>query len=230
MSVGEAKHPYKLCACQCMVLCTAQFTDFIVKYLLLCHVQDKHLCCACIITSNQLGTYNLSGEKLRYSITTCLIRSQAIVFFFQMLYFAFTLVKPCGCCTGRSTGHQQSSRRGLNVLQWRWGWADVLHLYLGALIMLFKEVDNSTTNSAPPKSHLVGCLALLAWHPFSGGWNLQPPKYSHLCKAFKTQGSFMAILCMQTFLANNLVHFVLQLCRHTRCMMFMAVMQNLTNK
>jgi hypothetical protein len=177
--------PYKLCGCQCMVLCTAQFTDSIVKHLLLCQVQDKHLCCARIITPHQLGTYNLSGEKLHYYITTCLIRSQAIVFFFQMLYFASTLVKPCGCCTGRSTGHQQSSRRGVNVLQWRWGWADILHLYLRALIMLFKEVDNSTTNSAPPESHLVGCLALLAWHPFSGGWNLQPPKYSHYAKPSK---------------------------------------------
>jgi len=51
--------------------------------------------------------------------------------------------------------------------------------------MLFKEVDNSTTNLAPPESQLVGCLALLAWHPFSGGWNLQPPKYSHYAKPSK---------------------------------------------
>jgi hypothetical protein len=178
--------PYKLCGCQCMVLCTAQFTDSIVKHLLLCQVQRQTfvLCMYYHSTAWNLQSLRREATLLHYYLFNS-FTSNSVFFFECYIYFALTLVKPCGCCTGRSSGHQQSSRRGLNVLQWRWGWADILHLYLRALIMLFKEVDNSTTNLAPPESQLVGCLALLAWHPFSGGWNLQPPKYSHYAKPSK---------------------------------------------
>ncbi len=186
MSVGEAKHPLQglrvsvhgsvYCSvhrlhCQTLVaLSSARQTFVLCMYY---HFSPAW----------NLQSLRREATLLHYYYLFNSFTSNSV--FFQVLYFAFTLVKPCGCCTGRSTGYQQSSRRGVNVLQWRWGWADILHLYLRALIMLLKEVDNSTTNSALPESHLVGCLALLAWHPFSGGWNLQPPKYSHYAKPSK---------------------------------------------